>query len=183
MLGELLISPWADCEQVWRAIAIAAVIIIIILDVASVYYVCAASHGSHGNWKMKMEKSWNINKNGQKSRNFIISHGILPILSENYTNFIYVLPPLRHFPTFFFWRFLITPWMQNREEKWSWKIKKWSWKSHGKIFCQVCGNSAICLSCQFHGPMICQRECVSVSQLPVSSYMSSSRAVHRATHT
>ena len=21
-----------------------------------------------------------------------------------------------------------------------WKIKKWSWKSHGKIFCQVCGN-------------------------------------------
>ena len=27
-----------------------------------------------------------------------------------------------------------------QEEIWSWKITKWSWKSHGKIFCEVCGN-------------------------------------------
>ena len=33
--------------------------------------------------------------------------------------------------------------MQNREERWSWKIKKWSWKSHGKICCKICGNTAI----------------------------------------
>ena len=29
---------------------------------------------------------------------------------------------------------------KNQEERWSLKIEKWSWKSHGKIFCQVCGN-------------------------------------------
>ena len=34
--------------------------------------------------------------------------------------------------------------MQNREERWSWKIEKWSWNSHVKIFCQVCGNSDTC---------------------------------------
>ena len=29
---------------------------------------------------------------------------------------------------------------ENQKEGWSLKNEKWSWKSHGKIFCQVCGN-------------------------------------------
>ena len=53
---------------------------------------------------------------GKKSWNFAISHGIIPILPPNYTKFVC---------------------FYHHQE-----IEKWSWKSHGKIFCLVCGNPA-----------------------------------------
>ena len=34
------------------------------------------------------ERSWNIKKNGKKSWNFVLGHGILPIVSLNFTKFM-----------------------------------------------------------------------------------------------
>ena len=77
----------------------------------------------------------------QKSWNFVISHGNLPILHPNLYFFVTAKKLSSNLrKSAFSDVFRKMSWMQNREEKWSWKIKKWSWKSHDKIFCQVCGN-------------------------------------------
>ena len=92
-------------------------------------------------WSWKSHGTWKI---GQKSWNFVISHGILPILPPNLTKCVCLLSPLGNRAesrkSAFSNVFRKMSRMQNWEERWSWKIKKWSWKSHGKIICQVCGN-------------------------------------------
>ena len=85
---------------------------------------------------MVMGKSWNMT-NYQKSWNFVISHGILPILPPNCTKFVFFVTTLKFSSDLESLNFF--PAMQ-KEERWSWKIKKWSWKSHGKLFCQVYGD-------------------------------------------
>ena len=52
------------------------------------------------------------------------------------------------------------------------KIKKWSWKSHGKIFCQVCGNPDWCMGNILPVHLLafpCKFLIVSISKL-ISSY-------------
>ena len=42
-----------------------------------------------------IERSWNMKKNDKKSWNFVISHGILQILSPNFTKFVLFMPTLK----------------------------------------------------------------------------------------
>ena len=58
----------------------------------SVAFQKGASYRDWKTWKMKvvMEKSWNIKKN------FVISHGILPIWPLNFTKFVPFLQTLRN---------------------------------------------------------------------------------------
>ena len=105
------------------------------------------SHGDWKTWKMKivMEKSWNMN-NWPKVMEFCHQ-------SWNCTKLYHICYQhlgIKHRCRKSFSVFHKTSQMQNREGRWSWKIKKWPWKSHGKIFCQVYGNPGVYLSL-FHG--------------------------------
>ena len=86
---------------------------------------------------MIMEKSWNMTIFFQKSCNFVISHGIFPILPPNCTKLYFFGLHLeieqRSRKSTFSGVFIKTPQIKNRGEKGSWKIKKWSWQSYGKV--------------------------------------------------
>ena len=85
------------------------------------------SHGDWKTWKMKMvvEKSWNM-KNWPTVMEYVFCCHHQEIRQRPKSLISDIFRKMSQ--------------MRNQKERWSWKIKKRSWKSHGKIFCQVCGN-------------------------------------------
>ena len=98
--------------------------------------------------KLVMEKSWNM-RSWPKVMEFCDSvMEFYQFCPRNYTNFVFCWVTMRKLSSDLESAFATfcgkMSQMQNQEERW--KTKKWSWKSHGKIFCQVCGNPVGTLS-------------------------------------